>query len=259
MKVRDIAAAVEEFAPLSLQEGWDNSGLCIGSPDQEVKSVLVGFDCTPELLDEAVETGADMVVTHHPLIFNGLKKISPDDSVGRTVIKAVSCGIAVYAAHTNADKVAGGVSGAMASRLGLSDVEILDPDGEGTGFGIVGNLPEPMRAEAFVAFVKKAFGLSAVRCSHLPEREISRVAMCGGSGSSFIGRARACGAQAYVSGDISYHHFFSPEDFLIVDIGHFEGEVDIVDILFSVIKKKFPTFAVRTSARLASGNPVLYF
>ena len=117
MKVRDIAAVIEEFAPLSLQEGWDNSGLCIGSPDQEVKGVLVGFDCTPALVDEAVRAGADMIVTHHPLIFSGLKKISPDDMVGLTVIKAVSAGIAVYAAHTNADKVAAGVSGAMAARL----------------------------------------------------------------------------------------------------------------------------------------------
>lgn len=259
MKVRDIAAVIEDFAPLSLQEGWDNSGLCIGSPDQEVKGVLVGFDCTPALVDEAVRAGADMIVTHHPLIFSGLKKISPDDMVGLTVIKAVSAGIAVYAAHTNADKVAAGVSGAMAARLCLKDVEILDQDGEGTGLGVVGNLPEPMPASEFVYYVKKAFGLSSVRCSHLPEGEISRVAMCGGSGSSLIGKARSSGAQAYVSGDITYHHFFTPEDFLIVDIGHFEGEVDIVNILFSLIKKKFPTFAVRTSSGLAAGNPVLYF
>ena len=164
-----------------------------------------------------------------------------------------------YAAHTNADKVAAGVSGAMAARLCLKDVEILDQDGEGTGLGVVGNLPEPMPASEFVYYVKKAFGLSSVRCSHLPEGEISRVAMCGGSGSSLIGKARSSGAQAYVSGDITYHHFFTPEDFLIVDIGHFEGEVDIVNILFSLIKKKFPTFAVRTSSGLAAGNPVLYF
>ena len=235
MKVRDIAAVIEEFAPLSLQEGWDNSGLCIGSPDQEVKGVLVGFDCTPALVDEAVRTGADMIVTHHPLIFSGLKKISPDDIVGLTVIKAVSAGIAVYAAHTNADKVAAGVSGAMAARLCLKDVEILDQDGDGTGLGVVGNLPEPMPASEFVYYVKKA------------------------SGSALIGKARSSGAQAYVSGDITYHHFFTPEDFLIVDIGHFEGEVDIVNILFSLIKKKFPTFAVRTSSGLAAGNPVLYF
>ena len=119
MTVREITAALEGFAPLSIQEKWDNSGLCIGSPDQEVHGILLGLDCTPALIDEAVEAGADLVVTHHPLIFGGLKKIAPEDPVGLAVIKAVRAGIAVYAAHTTADKVPSGVSGAMARRLGL--------------------------------------------------------------------------------------------------------------------------------------------
>ena len=129
MRVRDITAALEAFAPLSLQEKWDNSGLCIGSPDQEVHGVLLGFDCTPELIDEAVCVGADLVVTHHPLIFGGLKRIAPEDPVGVAVIKAVRAGVAVYAAHTTADKVPAGVSGAMARRLGLERVSVLEPDG----------------------------------------------------------------------------------------------------------------------------------
>ena len=211
MRVRDITAALEAFAPLSLQEKWDNSGLCIGSPDQEVHGVLLGFDCTPELIDEAVECGADMVVTHHPLIFGGIKKISPDDPVGLTLLKAVRAGVSVYAAHTNADKVIDGVSGAMARRLGLRDIELLDRDGEATGLGAVGDLPEPMDARAFVDYVKSRFGLGNVRCSRLPEIPVQRVAMCGGSGSSLIGKALECGAQAYICGDISYHHFFTPK------------------------------------------------
>ena len=114
MKVKDIVEAIEQFAPLSIQEGWDNSGLCIGAPGDEVHGVLVGFDCTPELIDEAVEKGCDMVVTHHPLIFKGLKRIQGGDPVSDAVIKAVRAGVAVYAAHTTADKVLAGVSGAMA-------------------------------------------------------------------------------------------------------------------------------------------------
>ena len=150
MKVKDIIRVIEEFAPLSLQEGWDNSGLCIGSPEDVVSSVLLGLDCTPELVDEAIACGADMIVTHHPLIFSGLKKISPDNPVGEAVIKAIKAGISIYAAHTSADKVIAGVSGAMAARLGLEDVQILDEDGEGTGLGVVGNLPEPLSAEEAV-------------------------------------------------------------------------------------------------------------
>ena len=92
MKVKDIINVIEEFAPASIQEGWDNSGLCVGSPEDEVTSILFALDCTPELVDEAVECGADMIVTHHPLIFSGLKKISPDDFIGKAVIMPSSSG-----------------------------------------------------------------------------------------------------------------------------------------------------------------------
>ncbi len=258
MKVRDVIKVIEDFAPLSIQEKWDNSGLCIGSPDAEVTSVLIGLDCTPELVDEAVACGADMIVTHHPLIFSGLKKITPEDQVGAAVIKAISNGISVYAAHTSADKVIAGVSGAMAAKLGLVNVRILDEDGEGTGLGVVGDLPEPVTAAEAVALVKDRFALKAMRASRPVEGMISRVAMCGGSGGSLIGAAMASGAQLYLSGDISYHNFFTKEGFMIMDIGHYESEIEIVDILFSLLRKNFPTFAVRITQNLYS-NPIFYF
>ena len=131
-KVKDVIKVIEDFAPLSLQEGWDNSGLCIGSPEDAVSSVLFGLDCTPELVDEAVACGADMIVTHHPLIFSGLKKISPDNKVGEAVIKAIRAGISIYAAHTSADKVIAGVSGAMAAKLGLVNVTVQKQKKPGT-------------------------------------------------------------------------------------------------------------------------------
>jgi dinuclear metal center protein, YbgI/SA1388 family len=258
MRVKDIASAIEDFAPLAIQEDWDNSGLCIGSPEQEVHGVLLGFDCTPDLIDEAVSCGADMVVTHHPLIFNGLKKISPEDSVGLAVCKAISAGVAVYSAHTNSDKVLAGVSGAMAARLALEDVEVLERTEDGIGFGAIGNLGMQMSSHDFIEYAKVAFGLSVVRCSRPLEVPVRRVAVCGGSGASFIDLAASRGAQVYVCGDISYHRFFTGKDFMVMDIGHFEGEVEIVNILFSLIKKKFPNFAVRTSEKLESSNPVFY-
>ena len=258
MKVRDVIKVIEDFAPLGLQEKWDNSGLCIGSPEAEVSSVLLGLDCTEALVDEAIACGADMIITHHPLIFSGLKKISPEDQVGAAVIKAISNGISVYAAHTSADKVIAGVSGAMAARLGLVEVEILDEDGEGTGLGVVGNLPEPVSAEEAVALVKDRFSLKAMRASRPVEGKISRIAMCGGSGGSLIAAAMASGAQLYISGDISYHNFFTKEGFMIMDIGHYESEIEIVDILFSLLRKNFPTFAVRITQNIYS-NPIFYF
>ena len=133
MKVRDVARIIEEFAPLEAAAEWDNTGLCIGSPDAEVKGVLVGFDCTPELIAEAVERGANMVVTHHPLIFRGVKRISPDSFLGSAITLAIKHDIAVYAAHTNADKAACGVNDLMADRLGLKNRSVLSAD----GFGLV--------------------------------------------------------------------------------------------------------------------------
>ena len=258
MKVKDIIKVIEDFAPLSIQEGWDNSGLCVGSPEDEVTSVLLALDCTPALVDEAVACGADMIVTHHPLIFSGLKKISPEDMTALAVIKAIKAGIAIYAAHTNADKVIEGVSGAMAARLGLENVTLLDDEGEGTGLGAVGDFPEPMTSEAALALVKERFSLKVVKASRPVEGLVSRVAMCGGSGGSLIAAARRSGAQLYISGDISYHNFFTPEGFMIMDIGHYESEIDIVDILFALITKKFPTFAVRITQNINS-NPIYYF
>ena len=258
MKVKDIIAVIEEFAPLSIQEGWDNSGLCVGSPEDEVTSALFALDCTEQLVDEAVACGADMIITHHPLIFSGLKKISPEDQVGAAVIKAIKNGIAIYAAHTNADKVIAGVSGAMAAKLGLTDVQILDEDGDGTGLGVVGDLSQPLTADEAVALVKEKFGLKMLKASRPSDGLISRVAMCGGSGGSLIGAARRSGAQLYISGDISYHNFFTPEGFMIMDIGHYESEIEIVNILFSLIMKNFPTFAVRITQNINS-NPLYYF
>ena len=258
MKVKDIINIIEEFAPLSIQESWDNSGLCIGSPEDEVSSVLLGLDCTPELVDEAIACGADMIVTHHPLIFSGLKKISPENQIGEVVMKAIKAGIAVYAAHTNADKVIAGVSGAMAARLGLDNVEILDEDGDGTGLGVVGDFKEPMTVDDAIIYIKEKFELKVVKASKPIEGLISRVAMCGGSGGSLIGKAVASGAQLYISGDISYHNFFTQKGFMLMDIGHYESEKEIVEILFSLIKKNFPTFAVRITQNLNS-NPIYYF
>ena len=258
MKVRDVIKVIEDFAPISIQEGWDNSGLCIGSPEDEVTSVLLALDCTEALVDEAVQCGADMIITHHPLIFSGLKTISPEDQVGAAVIKAIRHGVAVYAAHTSADKVIAGVSGAMAEKLGLENVRILDEDGDGTGLGVVGELPQPLTAEQAVALVKDKFALKVMKASRPVDGLIRRIAMCGGSGSSLIHAARKSGAQLYISGDISYHNFFTPRGFMIMDIGHYESEIEIVNILFSLIKKNFPTFAVRITQNINS-NPIYYF
>ena len=254
MKAKDIAAVIERFAPLDTQEKWDNAGLCIGSPEQEVHGVLVGFDCTPELVSEAIERGLDMIVTHHPLIFGGISKIDPDTFTGKAITLAVRHGIAVYAAHTNADKARGGVTGLMAARLGLKDVEPLVE----SSLAQVGWLEQPLSGERFVALVKERFGLKALRCSDPAGITVRKVGLCGGSGSEFIADALAAGADAYVTGDISYHRFFCDPGFMVLDIGHYESEVEIVDALFSLLKEKLHNFALCTSHK-KEHNPIHYY
>ena len=261
--IADVVRVIESFAPVEIQENWDNCGLCAGSPDAELTGVLVGFDCTRALIDEAVECGANMVVTHHPLIFHGLKKVDEADPVGDALIRAIRSGVAVYCAHTSADKAPGGVSWAIARRLGLENVSVLDYDaavsseGFSCGLGIIGDFPEALSSDRAIEKVKEAFGLPYVRCSRPSDGLIRRVAACGGAGSSLVDRARASGAQLYLCGDVSYHHFFTTEGFMVMDIGHYESEIDIVSILFSLIQKNFPTFAVRI-AQKSNNNPVFY-
>jgi dinuclear metal center YbgI/SA1388 family protein len=253
MKAFEVARIIEQFAPLDTAAEWDNTGFCIGSPQTEVRAVLVGFDCTPALVREAVERGANMIVTHHPLIFRGIKKISPDNFLGEIITLAVKNDIVVYSAHTNADKAEGGVNTLMAERLGLQDCSVLSSD----GFGLVGHLPRPMAEEDFIAFVKKQFSLKVVRTSRLTGKPVGKVALCSGSGSSLIGDALASGADAYICGDVSYHQFFTEKGFLLLDIGHFESEIDIVGKLISVLEEKNSTFAVlRTNEDY---NPIHYF
>ena len=242
MKVKDIIAAIEEFAPANIQAEYDNTGLQVGSPEQEVHGLLIGFDCTAALVEEAVRHGCDMILTHHPLIYHPLRNLYPEDPGAAAVIAAVRNGVAVYGCHTSVDKTPGGVSFALAGKLGLQNVKVLDP------------LP----ALEAVALVKKALGTPAVRCSAPVEGSVSRIAVCGGSGTSLIPAAMKAGAQMYVCGDISYHYFFQPEGFMVVDAGHFETEVEITKVLLSVIRKKFPTFVSLISENIGKANPVNY-
>ena len=258
IKVKDITAAIEAFAPLSVQESWDNSGLLIGSQEDTVHGVLIGFDCTPELVDEAAAGGYDLIVTHHPLIFKGLRRISPEDPDGLAVLKAIRAGIAVYATHTASDKVLEGVSGIFAGKLGLQDVRILEPDADGEhGLGVIGRFPVPHTFTEIRHLLKKDCGVRSIRSSKPLHTGIQTVAICGGSGGSLIGAARRAGADLYISADISYHNFFTPHGFMLMDIGHFESEIGITEILFTLIKKNFPTFAVRISEKL--NNPIIYY
>lgn len=258
MKVREIAAAIESFAPLSLQESYDNAGLIVGREDDEIHRVLLTVDVTEEVIEEALEQECDMIVAHHPIIFHALKRFNSSSYVERCVEQAIRHGIVIYAAHTNLDSAQDGMSWRVAQMLGLENIEVLDPTSyEGAGFGVVGELSEAVASEDFMRRVMECFSVGALRHSDIVLPKVRRVAICTGAGGSLIDKARDAAADIYLTSDLKYNDFMRHEKSIILaDMGHFESEYCVIQILFDILSKKIPIFAVRKSVR--SRNPVNY-
>ncbi|MDU0368832.1 Nif3-like dinuclear metal center hexameric protein [Hymenobacter endophyticus] len=362
-KLLDLMRVLEQAAPLSYQESYDNAGLQCGDPQMEVRGVLIALDCTPAVVEEARRRGCNVVVAHHPLIFKPLKRLTGANEVEQTLLLAIRHDIALYAAHTNLDNVAHGVNRKLADKLGLRNLRILDPKpgllaklityvpathteavlaalyaagagqigqysgcsfrSEGTftftpgpgakpfsgqpgqphtgpedrvevllplhleqaalralrqahpyeevayeliklenthqevGSGVVGELPEPLAPAEFRQRLRAALGVPVVKHTEF-EQPIKTVALCGGAGSFLIGKARAAGAQAYVTGDLKYHEYFLSEGRLMLcDVGHFESEQFTGEIFRDLLMGNFgSTFALFIAETLT--NPVRY-
>ena len=259
MKISEIASVIESFAPLSWQESYDNSGLVVGRPDDEVHSALLAVDVTDEVLDEAEREGCDMVITHHPIIFHALKKLNSADMTQRCVERAIRRGIALYACHTNLDAAPDGMSIRLAEMLGVVQPRILQPAADsGAGFGAVGDLPQPMEFADFMERIRSVTGARVLRHSAPVRPSVRRVAVCTGAGASLTAEAGRAGADVYVTSDLKYNDFMVPDGrFTVVDAGHFESEYCAIEILFDILSKNLRTFAVRRSE--CSCNPVHYF
>ncbi len=364
MKVRDIIEIIESFAPLGIQESWDNSGLIIGEPESDVSGVLLSLDITEAILDEAESVGCNMIISHHPMVFKGVKKFSGTDMVSRLIRRAIMEHFIIYSAHTNLDQVQDGVSGAIAERMGLLETRILVPrkddliklvtfipdgyfeivsaaifkagagnigkydscgfsthgtgsfragqgakpfaghlgevhnepekrfetvfpkhllrsiisalieahpyeevaydlypilnDNPAYGLGVVGHLPKALPEIEFLQAVKDLFGAGCIRHTSLLDKKVSRVAVCGGSGSEFLGDAIRAGADVFITSDVKYHQFFNTEGkILLLDIGHYESEQVSLRIFNNLFLKKMTNFAVHLSK--ISTNPINYF
>jgi dinuclear metal center YbgI/SA1388 family protein len=364
MKVKDVIARLEEMAPKSLQESYDNAGLLTGDLNMDVTGVLVSLDCIELVVEEAIATSCNVIVAHHPIIFKGLKSLTGKNYVERTIIKAIKNDIALYAIHTNLDNIRKGVNQKIADRLGLQNCRILAPksgvlrklvvfcpessadlvrnalfeagagaigkydqcsfnlSGSGTfrasegavpfvgkvgemhrepevrievifpeylqnkvlermravhpyeevaydlyalmnenqevGSGLVGNLTQPMAPLDFLKMVKQQMKTDCIRYTGLTGKLVSKVALCGGSGSFLLNAAINSGADAYVSADFKYHEFFDAEDKLIIaDIGHYESEQFTMELLHDFLTENFATFAVRLTT--VNTNPLNYF
>lgn len=362
--VQDIIQCIEDFAPASYQESYDNSGLQVGDFKNQVNGILLAIDVTEEVVDEAIACGCNLILSHHPVIFSGIKKLTGRTYTERIIAKAIRNDVAIFSCHTNVDNVAAGVSFKMAEKLGLSDLKVLKPlsgllcklvvfvpvaqvekvrlslfeagagnigqydscsfnlRGEGTfrasenanpyvgergqfhtepevrietvfpkyleskvvsamikahpyeevaydvypllnqhnnvGAGALGTFANPMDETAFLSRLKTVFNVPFLRHTGLRGEKISKVALCGGSGSSFLPDAIKSGADVYVSGDFKYHQFFDAEGrILITDIGHFESEQFTLEIFYELLIKKFPNFALRFTK--VKTNPINYF
>ncbi|MBE5785783.1 MAG: Nif3-like dinuclear metal center hexameric protein [Clostridiales bacterium] len=223
MKLADFVAVMERIAPPSLAMEYDNVGLLLGTDRNEINKVLVALDCTPATAQEAIDWGADLLLTHHPIFFNGVKHIRPDDPETGAPYLLLRNGIAHYAAHTNLDAAPGGVNDCLAEILGLTDVVPLSPDGLGR-IGIRGG-DTPATLGAYAEFVSKTLG-TAVRMTGSPNSPVSHIAMVGGGGGDMFRQACDAGADLYITGEVKHHQALDAR-FLglnMLEAGHYETE-----------------------------------
>ena len=260
MKIKEVLSALERFAPLPLQESWDNAGLQVGLTETEVSGALLCLDVNEKIVDEAIQKGCNLVVSHHPLLFRGLKTISDLTDVQRTVMKAIVNGVCVISMHTNMDNAKGGVNYKMAEKLGLRDVQFLAPktvDGVESGSGVIGLLPEVQASDDFVLAVKKAFEVECAMCNELLRRPIRKVALCGGAGDFLLDDALKAGADAFITGEMHYHQYFGYEQQIqICVIGHYQSEQYTSEIFRDIIENECPR--VTTYIAETCTNPILY-
>ena len=262
-RVGEVMDYLESIAPLQLQEDYDNSGLLIGTSDAEITGAIICLDCTEEVLSEAITKGCNLVISHHPPIFTGLKKITGGSATERIVSQAIRHDLNLYAIHTNLDNTLNqGVNERIARRLGLDIDGILRPingnPNPSLGAGIVGYYSNPISESQFLDHLKTKMRTSLIRHTRLINKPIEKVAICGGSGSFLLPDALRAGVQAFVTADFKYHQFFDAEDrLLICDIGHYESEQFTVQLLHELISGNFPTFAAHCTGETT--NPVHYF
>ena len=277
MKIYQVVDALEQYAPLPLQEGYDNAGLQVGLTEAvEVSGALLCLDVTEAVVDEAIRKGCNLIVSHHPLIFRKLARISDENYVQRTVMKAIKNDIAIVSMHTNMDAATGGVNFKIAEKLGLRNVRFFggqkEVNGVKGGEGVIGEIAdeaieassdlkerfsEGIAADDLILMLRDRFQVESVQCNELLRRPIRKVALCGGAGSFLLDAAIAVGADAFITGEMHYHEFFGHEqEIQICVIGHYQSEQFTSEIFRDIIEEKCP--GVKCYISEINTNPILY-
>lgn len=284
VKIKQVVDALEQYAPLPLQEGYDNAGLQVGLTEAvEMSGALLCLDVTEAVVDEAIEKRCNLIVSHHPLIFRKLARISDENYVQRTVRKAIKNDITIVSMHTNMDAATGGVNFKIAEKLGLKNIQFFagekEVNGVKGGEGVIGEISdeeivaaaeagqlsenvkahfaEGIAADDLILMLKERFHVECVQCNQLLRRPIRRVALCGGAGAFLLGDAIAAGADAFITGEMSYHEYFGHEqEIQICVIGHYQSEQFTSEIFRSIIEEQFPGAKCLISE--INTNPILY-
>ncbi len=241
--VRDIVRCLDQDTPLHLAESWDNVGLQVGDGDWPVERIWVALDCGRTVVEAAAASGVHMLITHHPLLLEGVKRFDLATPLGYILEKSLAHRLAIYAAHTNLDCVPGGVNDALARRLQLQDPRVLDafPGEEKRGFTRIGALQGTWTLASYTESLKERLGLSHIRFSGDSRMEIHQVACCAGSGSAFMDTFLSSDAQVFVSGDLKYHDARKAQEHGrgLIDIGHFHSEYLFLDIWTDRLRRAF--------------------
>lgn len=259
MILKEIINIIEKWAPVKHAEDFDNVGLLVGNPTNSVKKALITIDTLENVVDEAIENKCDLIISFHPIIFTGLKKLTQETYIERVVIKAIKNNINIYSIHTNLDNHPKGINYQFSKHLSLINTEILiKKNNSEFGMGMIGELNKALDELHFLNYLKEKMNVKIIKHSPLLNKKIKKVAVLGGSGSFAIEDALNNGADCLVTADLKYHDYFKAENkILLVDIGHYESEQYTKDLILNLLNKKIPKFACIISK--SNTNPVNYF
>ncbi|MDD3593591.1 MAG: Nif3-like dinuclear metal center hexameric protein [Candidatus Gastranaerophilales bacterium] len=230
IKVSEIINQIEEFAPLTLAEEWDNSGWQINLDNEFANKIMICLSVDLNVINQAVIQGCDLIISHHPLIFKPIKKIQNATLTDKTIVEAVKHNIQIYSAHTNLDAAEGGINDILCERLGL---EVINGDNK---FVKIGALSEPMNLESFILKLKISLNCSKVKLIN-PDNitEIKTVAVSSGAGAEFINELPQ--VDAFITGDVKYHSAMEVQNMALIDAGHFETEKIILQTIKTLLEK----------------------
>lgn len=246
MKAKDIINKLEKLSPKEYACDWDNVGLIVGSEDKEVKKIMVVVDLHEKLLDEAIENKIDMIITHHPIIFKGIKQINDNDFISRKIIKLIKNDISVYAMHTNFD-IMGSMAEVAAGKLWLNNLEVLTiTTDDGKGLGVVGEMAH-LNLKSFSYVIKDTFDIDMVKVYGNLKKLVHKVAILPGAGRSSIDDALKHGADVIITGDITHHDGIDAieKGIFVIDAGHYGIEKIFIDFISEYLRNNFDDVVVK--------------